>query len=517
MPKERLRRRSPHRRIALIGHSRDAHFHVVLSRSTIVAWSSVILWGSLLWFFLALQQDWEPLPAVVRTGVLEGVRPPVPQKAITWADLYPTETKETAQRGGLQPRTWPAAYDSLPRKSEPRPRPPSHGETKQVELRHLPNYAESCQPKAAWHNYNFPTCNTMHELSFTSGVVPPPSEHSFANPNDVGDEHDAKDEVFIEYKFSGASRSSWLVHSICTDGRNCVAPGLNATDDKGTGPQIILKTLNWDTVYDEYVYEHQRIDALASERLTSSPHVIDIYGFCGGSALNEFADGGSFGRMIRRLNETVIPPEELLVYARDAALGLADIHEIDGHGNTTTMIHHDYAAKNFLTVNGKLKISDFNDGQLLRWDIKSDRRCNGFFWDGKCGENRERTHRRSPEECRGDKYRRYTTEKVEVYHLGSFLYYLLTSGGWPYQFEVSSKGVPHQPTSPKVRQRIINGVLPSLPVEVAESNNTATKIVIQAMKWAYTFSPKKRPSARAVGEFLDKKLEMIRGGVDGIE
>ena len=80
--------------------------------------------------------------------------------------------------------------------------------------------------------------------------------------------------------------------------------------------------------------------------------------------MNEFADGGTFGKMFLEQQGN----EQLLLYARDAALALADIREIDGRGNMTILIHHDFIAKHFLTVGDKLKISDFNVGQLLQWD-----------------------------------------------------------------------------------------------------------------------------------------------------
>lgn len=510
---EHPRRKSPTRRVHLFdfNHRNGAVHKVVVSRSVVVAWTSVVCWGSLLWAFQVLhQQDWDPAPVTGRSGYIEGVTPPKPQRQTVWSDLYTYSTEETTrvlEKGETQPRVWPRNYESIPRASGPQELLSNERATKEVELRHVSGGNKYCVPKSNWHKFSFPTCNSMHELDLTSAVVPP-LQTSFVNQYNVEKEFDDdKGEIYMEFMFSGASRTAWEVHSICIDGKDCVAPGLNATDQKKTGPKLVLKTLNWNMKYDEVTYDHQRVDALAAERLTSSPHVINAYSFCGGSVINEFADGGSFGRMVRRLNGTVIPSEQLIVYARDAALGLADIHEIDGRGNVTTLTHHDYAAKNFLTVNGKLKISDFNDGQLLRWDTRFNRRCHGFFWDGKCGSTRERTHRRSPEECLGDRYRRSTNEKVEVYHLGSFLFYLLTSGGWPYQYEISSKGIPHKPTSPKVKEMIVTGVLPRLPAEVANSNNAATKVLIQAMKWAYTHSPRKRPSARAVGEFLDKKIK----------
>ena len=60
----------------------------------------------------------------------------------------------------------------------------------------------------------------------------------------------------------------------------------SAQNDKS----VVVKTLRYDReFYDEY-YELHRRDAVAMERLSSSPFVMDIYGHCGQSALNELAD-----------------------------------------------------------------------------------------------------------------------------------------------------------------------------------------------------------------------------------
>ena len=45
----------------------------------------------------------------------------------------------------------------------------------------------------------------------------------------------------------------------------------------------------------EEYYELHRRDALAMERLTFSPYVLDIYGYCGQSAINELANFGIEG------------------------------------------------------------------------------------------------------------------------------------------------------------------------------------------------------------------------------
>jgi serine/threonine protein kinase len=326
----------------------------------------------------------------------------------------------------------------------------------------------------------------MHELDFEAGLV--------SAPDLEAEEIATKREIHIEYKFSGGTRESGLVNTLCADGDGDCSTG-------NRGANVILKTLRWPVVHDEVVYNHQRIDALASERLTSSPHVVNIYGFYGVSALNEFADGGNFRNMFLQTHYNMTDKERL-VYARDAALGLADVHEIDGPNNKTSLVHHDFSAKNLVTVNGKLKVSDFNDGQLSRWNTKTNKRCFGFNWDGLCGTNTERTNRRAPEECRGDNYRRLTSEKVEVYHLGVLFFALLSGEEWPYYFERTSKGVRHKPSSSKVKDLILAGKQPTLPLEIEESNSTVIKGIAHAMREAFKFNPETRSRARKIANFL---------------
>jgi len=64
--------------------------------------------------------------------------------------------------------------------------------------------------------------------------------------------------------------------------------------------------------------------------------------------------------------------ELLLFLAQDAALALTDINDIDGVENITSFVHHNLWAENFLTSNMALMISDFNNGQLLHWDISEE-------------------------------------------------------------------------------------------------------------------------------------------------
>jgi len=346
-------------------------------------------------------------------------------------------------------------------------------------------FPSSCEPRSAWHTYSFPNCNMFHEVDVEAGLA------VAAGSKQV----DTAGEVSVTYGFAGATRESWLLESsMCTNGEHHC---------RGT---TIIRTLRWREEYDEMMYDKQRIDAVVSERLTSSPHVIDIYGFCGASALNEYADGGMFARTFRHkyADGGGYTDRELLVFARDAALGLAAIHDIDGRGNVTSIVHHDLRAENFLTSNGTLKISDFNNGQLLRWDFKKNRRCHGFDWSGGCGKKMEQTNRKSPEECLEVQNRTLTTEKVEVYRFGAFLYFLVSNGNWTYSYEPIANGTLGRPKPEQVKEMILSGKKPSLPPSIKGSNSTDIKAIVRAMRMAHTYDATKRPSAREMADYLVK-------------
>ena len=109
------------------------------------------------------------------------------------------------------------------------------------------------------------------------------------------------------------------------------------------------------------------------ERLTSSPHVINVFGFCGHSVLTEYADGSRVGELADKSKKR---PLVLLKIARDIARGLADVHGIDGDGNAT-FVHLDVNPANVVSVGGTLKLNDFNIGIIRRWNTTSNTPC-GF-------------------------------------------------------------------------------------------------------------------------------------------
>ena len=135
--------------------------------------------------------------------------------------------------------------------------------------------------------------------------------------------------------------------------------------------------------FDEY-YDLHRVDAVAMERLTSSPYVLNVYSFCGQSAVNEFADFidgfqdfKTFARRIGGNRELKITKLKIQI-ATMLALGIMHIHEVDGPDNAT-MAHYDVNPMNVaVTAGGVPKFNDFNVAHFFKWNARLNKRC-GFY------------------------------------------------------------------------------------------------------------------------------------------
>lgn len=109
------------------------------------------------------------------------------------------------------------------------------------------------------------------------------------------------------------------------------------------------------------------------ERLTSSPHIINIFGSCGNAVVTEFADGQKVGYLADSKKKE---PLARLKIARDIASGLADVHSIGG-GEEATFVHNDVNMANVVSIGGRLKLNDFNIGVVLKRNTTSGKTC-GF-------------------------------------------------------------------------------------------------------------------------------------------
>ena len=118
---------------------------------------------------------------------------------------------------------------------------------------------------------------------------------------------------------------------------------------------IVVKDMYIGNHFTAGEYEFVRMDAMVAERLTSSPRIYDIYGFCGLSILSEFFPFGDIeGKAVtgsgyppKKWNHGQKPDhlesyndlssEEKLVISLQMAEALADLHgDISG-----VIVHQD--------------------------------------------------------------------------------------------------------------------------------------------------------------------------------
>lgn len=252
-----------------------------------------------------------------------------------------------------------------------------------------------------------------------------------------------------------------------------------------------FKTNRINHRFEDAHYEHNRIDAVVLERLTASPHVIDIFGFCGHSVMTEYADGKRLGDLADK-NKKI--PLARLKIAVDIASGLADVHGIDGEKHAS-FVHLDINPANVVSIGGTLKLNDFNIGILRRWNTTSDSPCG-------IPAQYPNPQWRSPEEAKGAND---LTEKVDVFSMGH-IFFRLICGHEPWnKFEVGG-----MPEKAELNEKVKNGILPRIPDEITKSKDPEVVAIREAMLQCYRYDPLQRPSARSIVNKLMATLVVLQ-------
>jgi len=242
--------------------------------------------------------------------------------------------------------------------------------------------------------------------------------------------------------------------------------------------------------FEDAYFENNRIDAVVLERLTASPHVINVFGFCGHSVITEFADGKRLGELADKMAKV---PLARLQIARDIANGLADVHGIDGDGNAT-FVHLDINPANVVSIGGTLKLNDFNIGVLRRWNTTSNTPCG-------IPAKYPNPQWRSPEEARLEQN---LTEKVDVFSLGHIFFRLICSHEPWHKLEPG--GMPSKET---LNEKVKHGILPTIPEDILNSPDPEVMAIRDAMLRRYTYDPVRLPSAREIANSLQESLNML--------
>ena len=202
------------------------------------------------------------------------------------------------------------------------------------------NADADCQIRHTWqseHQYH-PICNSVHQNDLTRFYV--------ESNTGVGEN--------LRLIASGYWRDVWKVPER-EEGRQWVA----------------VKTLRYKHAYSNRNFDRHRRDAVATERVSSSPYTVDIYAHCGHTMYSEFSTGGSLSDIIwpkeentkRKKNSrndgekssSALSMKERLALAIKAVRGLVAFQFPDDP-KKASMSHTDITPSQFILVDGTLKL-----------------------------------------------------------------------------------------------------------------------------------------------------------------
>ena len=270
------------------------------------------------------------------------------------------------------------------------------------------------------------------------------------------------------------------------------------------GSMKVLKTKRYRHEFTDRNFDRYRRDALAMERLTSAPNVLNIYAFCGVTAVVDYADGGDIENFVNDLldkydNDVGLEdrdeksPEyeqiqlQKLQIATQVLTSIATMHSFDKEGQAS-ISHTDISPYQFIKLDGKgFVLNDFNRARFITWNKQDDVPC-GFRVANNPGKWR------APEEYAYE----IEDEKIDVYSAGNVLYYLLTLKK-PFDDEDQKDA----------KKMVMKGKRPPLPKRFREPTHRVDLVLLKAMNWCWTHDPAQRPSARAVADLLENELGSI--------
>lgn len=309
-----------------------------------------------------------------------------------------------------------------------------------------------CVPMYEWQTKSFPTCNYLHEVM---------------------------DPTELYYLSHGYFRS---VFELLVDyGETSRKPKL-----------VALKLLNYPghKVNDRNMVRHAR-DATIAGMLKSSPNVVDIYGYCGNSALYEYGSKKLGSAMM--VGEDKANDMKMLRLFSDIANGLKDVHALGG-GKYPAVSHTDINYSQILAVDGTYKISDFNRAHFHYWNSSSQLDTCPYIY-----QSSNNQQHRSPEEYSYE----LQTEKIDIFSLGNVFYVILF------------KRMPFEDVKTSDMQRLIrHGVRDELPLDM---DNTIHKIFAQVIHMCWKHDWRERATAKEIANYLAQSLDLLNGdGKDSV-
>jgi serine/threonine protein kinase len=203
-----------------------------------------------------------------------------------------------------------------------------------------------CEYISEWQYTPRPTCNHIHEISLADGL--------------------------LSKKAHVLGNGGWRV------GLEYELPY-----DK-----IVFKTTIQRKRFDELTIHRHFVDAAVTDEMTHSSHSVRQYGYCSQAALNEFAPHTLRGYMkAKKKSGVVVPSSTKLNFLSQVAQGLVDLHYHPSHPDKVAAVYNDLKPSNivldFVDEVPLLKLSDFNDVKIVKWNTTSDSECHfrKLIWD----------------------------------------------------------------------------------------------------------------------------------------
>ena len=148
-----------------------------------------------------------------------------------------------------------------------------------------PFETQECKAQYEWQLALRPTCNEIHQIDI----------------NDLRARNESEEKARI--LASGYWRDTWVVRD-------------------HVQREMALKTMRYEHEFEERNFARHRRDALASERLSSSAGVVDIFSFCGNTGVYEFISGGD-------INDAIWPLEDSHSNSTVSSTALTKIQRLD--------------------------------------------------------------------------------------------------------------------------------------------------------------------------------------------
>lgn len=282
-------------------------------------WLTKPFWYSL-WQSSEENSDWER----TRLNIVEIRHNP---RIVVWSDHLESDKEQWKGTSDLQKNRTVAG---LSRNDEP------------LHYQRMPEFLcdprdDDCVIPGEWQQTRNMTCNPIHEISL----------NEFFDPPHRGIKKTATVDI-LRLVAKGGKRYVWRI-----------------LDFRGSAFALKMHRYreNRSDDFGPMTIELQRRDALLHEVTASSPYIINMYGYCGASALFEFGDGGQLETNVKKHGAFV--GNELLEIAHRVAESVADIQKSD-HFGEPTVAHADIYGPQWVMVRGRYMLTDFNLAKFLK-------------------------------------------------------------------------------------------------------------------------------------------------------